>query len=112
MGTSKQMQAAADTLQPAFGKVGDQAAGASLQAAKEFAGTLEHAAEKGQAVVAEIEGLEAKAAGKQADDQSSEGVTAALQKATASAKAEEAALTELKQKATVVANSTNASALY
>merc|ERR1719163_98018 len=110
---SKEMQSAADTLQQAFGKAGDQAAGASLQAAKEFAGTLEHAAEKGQAIVAEIEALETDAGGKQADDQSSEQVTAALQRATKSAKSEEAALAALKKKATTeVANGTNASALY
>jgi hypothetical protein len=82
---SAHMQSLADALQPVFGTVGDTAATASLQAAKVFAGTLEHAAEKGQALVAELKDLEAKAAGKQESDAASESVTYALEESTAAA---------------------------
>jgi len=106
---SSDMQSAADTLQPAFGKVGDVAAGASLQSAKEFAGTLEHAAEKGQALVTEIEGLEAKGA---TDDQSSEAVTAALQGAASRATTQNETLAALNAKAAPKSEDNGASKLY
>merc|ERR1719379_921360 len=48
---SKDMQAAADTLQKSFGKVGDSAATTLFQDAKVFAGELEHSAEDGAALV-------------------------------------------------------------
>jgi len=107
---SSDMQSAADTLQPAFGKVGDVAAGASLQSAKEFAGTLEHAAEKGQAVITEIEALEAKGAAK--DVQGSEAHTAALQAAASRATAQNETLAALNAKAAPTSKDNGASKLY
>merc|ERR1719356_302939 len=46
-GSADSMQSAAATLQKSFGKVGDSAVTTNLQAAKVFAGNLEHAAADG-----------------------------------------------------------------
>jgi hypothetical protein len=108
--TSTFMQSSADALQPAFGKVGDGAAGASLQAAKKFAGTLQHAAEQGQALVAVIEGLAAKSATVGGPDL--EGLTGEMQTAAENAKAYAALLARMTTKATPVTTTDGASKLY
>jgi hypothetical protein len=111
MDISTKMQSTADILQKSFGNVGDSAATASFQAAKVFAGILEHASEDGTAVVTEIGGLLADAPTVKGD-QSSEALTASLAAATKKAGAEIDKLDALAAKGSPGTMKNGTSALY
>lgn len=107
---STSMQASADALQPAFGKVGDSAAGASMQSAKVFAGTLEHAAEEGQVLVGAIKGLSMQTATIHGGGMAS--LITQLNSASEKATESKASLEALYAKAAPAATTSGASALY
>merc|ERR1719356_253830 len=98
--TAESMQAGAATLQKSFGKVGDTAATTLMQAAKVFAGKLQHAAEDGFTLATQIEGLESSAASLAGADASFESLTAKLKQATTSAKTATADLSSLASEST------------
>jgi len=102
----------AASFQASFGKVGDAAATGHAQAAKVFAGELEHKAEAGTAHTESMTTLEGSAVAFAGPDAESEKLTAELK--TAAAKAEEMTeeLQKLNEQATTSGDSANSTKLY
>lgn len=111
--TSEAMQDAAASLQETFGQVGDSAATGLCQAAKVYAGTLEHAGADGASLAESITELEVEATGTSGGPvPEMEKATKGLEEVTAKADASEKDLAKLEEEAIAPESDTNASALY
>lgn len=110
--TSTAMQTGAASLQEIFGKVGDSAATDLAQAAKVFAGKLQHAGEDGATLAQSITDVDTKAAGIAVASAGIEKAIEGVLEVTAKAEASARALAKLEEQAIAPESETNASALY